>query len=287
MHSIPRPVWEGLTSQEHEYQYNPQCAVPDFAKYRARREQPNSDALNQLRRVADQAYGPHRLNTVDVYPVEQAHAPVHVFFHGGYWRAQDKQNFAFMAAPLVAAGVCTVIVNYALCPEVTLDGVVDSALGALAWTAQHIDQLGGDPERITVSGHSAGAHLCAAALATDWTARGLSPSLIKGAVMISGIYDPAPALLTSVNADIRLTQELIDRHNYERHAPKVLCPTWIIAGGREPWQFIDQSYRYALHLHRHGADPGVIVTPGFNHFDILDQYLDSRSDIMRSIMSLI
>lgn len=286
MLSKSHPIWEDLSPQEHEYHYNPQNAVPDFAKYRANREAPNAHALASLGRIPDLSYGPHELHTVDVYPTHQPDAPVHIFYHGGYWRAQDKQNFAYIAAPLTAAGICTVIANYALCPEVTLDGVVESAMESLAWTARHIGQYGGNPDQITLSGHSAGAHLGAAALATDWTSFKLPPDLVKAATLISGIYDPSPAILTSVNADLRLTAELMEKHNYEKKTLRIICPTSLIAGGQEPWQFIDQTYRYAHHLHRHGSDPGVVVSAGFNHFNILDQYLDLQSDVMRAILGM-
>jgi len=279
-------LWGGLTADEHEFHYNPQRSVPDFKQAQARREAPNAEARARLRCAADLAYGDHSLRRLDVYPATGPRAPVHIFFHGGYWRAQDKQNFAFLAAPLTDRGICTVVANYELCPASTLDGVVDSALAAIEWTARNIATHGGDPERITLSGHSAGAHLTAAVLACDWSARGLAPDVIKGAVMISGIYDPEPARATSVNADLRLTPELIVRHDYERVRPRVLCPSWIIAGGREPWHWIDQSFRYANHLRRHGGDPGVIVSPGFHHFDIMDQYRDSASDVARAVMSI-
>lgn len=279
------PIWAGLTPEEHEYQYNPQKSVPDFATHRARREAPNAAARAHLKAHTDLAYGDHPLHTLDVYPAAQPNAPVHIFIHGGYWRAQDKQNYAFLAEPLVQHGICTVIINYALCPSVTLDGVVDSALRAFEWVVRNISHYGGDPARISLSGHSAGAHLGAAVIATDWTAHGLPTDCLKAAVLISGVYDPTPAQHTTVNADIRLTPEVIARHNYEKHPPRQRCPIWIIAGGREPWQFIDQSYRYAHHLHRAGRDPAVIVSPGFHHFDILDQYLDADSDVMRSILA--
>jgi arylformamidase len=109
---------------------------------------------------------------------------------------------------------------------------------------------------------------------------------VKGAVLVSGIYDPAPAKATSVDAEIRLTPELIARHDYERRPPRILCPSWILAGGREPWHWIDQSFRYAHHLRRHGGDPGVVVSPGFHHFDIMDQYRDPASDVMRAVMAV-
>ncbi len=278
--------WDALTPEEHEFHFNPQRAVPDFKHAQARREAPNAAARARLRCVADLAYGRHALHRLDVYPAAEPGAPVHLFFHGGYWRAQDKQNFAFLAAPLVERGICAVIVNYELCPAATLDGVVASALAAIEWTSRNIAAQGGDPARMTLSGHSAGAHLVAAALATDWPARGLASDPIKGAVMISGIFDPAPAQATSVDAELRLTPDLIARHDYESIAPGVTCPSWIIAGGREPWHWIDQSFRYAHHLRRHGGDPGVIVSPGFHHFDILDQFRDGASDVTRAVMAI-
>ena len=169
----------------------------------------------------------------------------------------------------------------------TSDGTVASALAGLEWVAMSIAQHGGDPSRITLSGHSAGAHLVAACLATDWTARRLPADLIKGALMISGIYDPAPAMRTSVNADIRLTPEIAARHNYEALPPRARCPAWIVAGGDEPEHWIDQSMRYARHLARHGVKAGLMVTPGQHHFDILDQYMMPRSDLRHLLTGLV
>lgn len=281
------PIWEGLSREEHEYQYNPQKSVPNFTEAQAFRAPLNARALKELGRHADIAFGPGALHQVDLYPAPGSGPhPVHIFFHGGYWRAQDKQNFAYLASSLEPRGITTVIANYDLCPVVTLDGTVDSALACVAWVAKSIATYGGDPNRLTISGHSAGAHLGAACLATDWTSRGLSADLVKGAVLISGIYDPAPAKLTTVDAEIRLTEEIIARQNYERHQPRVRCPVWIVAGGNEPWQWIDQSFRYAHHLHRHGCPTGVIVTPGYHHFDIMNQYADPDSDIIRCVLSL-
>jgi len=282
---MQQPIWHGLSAEEHEAQYNPQRSVPDFMAYGARREAPNERA-RVLRRHADVAFGPGALHKLDIYPADRPQAPVHIFLHGGYWRGQDKQNFAFVASELVPRGITTVVANYDLCPAVTLDGTVSSALASIEWTARNIATYGGDPALITVSGHSAGAHLSAAALATDWSARGLPHDLLKGGVLISGVYDPAPAALTTVNAEIRLTDEIAARHNYERITPLARCPVWLVAGAAEPWHWIDQTYRYAHHLHRHGRSPGVIVVPQRHHFDIIDQYLDPASDIIRCILGL-
>ena len=281
------PIWTGLSAEEHESQYNPQRSVPDFQASRRRRE-PLNAAAHPLRSETDIAFGPGELHKLDLYkPKGPGPFPVHCFLHGGYWRAQDKLNFAFVAPLLLRHGVLVAVLNYELCPASTLDGAVVSGLAGLEWVARNIDTHGGDPQRITVSGHSAGAHLIAAALATDWVARGVPADAIKGALMISGIYDPSPAMRTTVNADIRLTPEICNRHNYEALPPRMHCPTWVMAGGNEPLHWIDQSLRYAQHLRRHGLKPGLLISPGYHHFDIMDQYADPRSDLARLLGRLI
>ncbi|WP_306120135.1 MULTISPECIES: alpha/beta hydrolase [unclassified Roseitalea] len=277
-----QPIWAKLSPEEHEFQYNPQHAFPDFAKARAKRAPYNDRAREALTVTADVPFGAHALRRLDIYPAAKADAPVHVFIHGGYWRAQDKANFAFIAGALVPHGITTVIVNYELCPASTLDGVVDSAIAGFGWIARNIGAHGGDPARITLSGHSAGAHLGAAIMAHDWpepTAMGLT-----GVVLTSGIYDPAPAIHTSVNAQLNLDAAIAARHNVERRAPVLRPDVTILAGAGEPDQFVDQSFRYYHNLRAHGFEPALHVLAGYDHFNILDEYLDADSVTMRTIL---
>lgn len=278
-----QPIWATLTPEQHEFQYNPQHAFPDFAQSRARREPANEAARRDLVRHPDIAFGDHPLRRLDIYPAAEPDAPVHVFYHGGYWRAQDKSNFAFIAGALVPHGITTVVMNYELCPASTLDGVVESAIAGFAWVVRNIGDHGGDPARITLSGHSAGAHLGASILAHRWP----DPSAIglTGAVLTSGIYDPAPAILTSVNADLHLDAAIAARHNVETRAPVLRPDVAILAGSREPDQFVDQSFRYYRNLRAHGFEPALHVLAGHDHFDILDEYLDPTSLTMRTIVS--
>lgn len=280
-------VWEGLTPEEHERQYNPQNACPNFNEYRALREPANALALAELPRQADIAYGEHKLRTLDIYPAKgDGPRPVHIYLHGGYWRAQDKSNYAFIAGMLVRHGITAVIMNYELCPDSTLDQVADSALSGVEWVAKNIGQYGGDASAISLSGHSAGAHLVAEVLATDWTERGVDSSCFIGAVMVSGIFDPAPAALTTVNAQLNLTPEIIANRNVETRTPLVHCPVAVMVGGDEPWQWIDQSFRYSHHLHRHGNQPQVNVLPNYNHFNILLPFMQPETPIGEAILRL-
>jgi arylformamidase len=275
------PPWSLLSEEEHEFHYNPQRAFPNFKDYQELRAPANTAARASLQCHANISYGSHDLRKLDIYPAQEG-SSVHIFLHGGYWRAQDKENFAFVAGALVSHGITAVISNYELCPGSSLDGVAESAIAAVEWTHRHIDRFGGDPMRISISGHSAGAHLCAEALAVDWGARDLDPAFIAGAVMISGIFDPTPAMRTTVNAELQLTAEIAARRNVEERPPRVKCPAWIFAGGLEPWHWIDQSFRYSHHLRRNGHDPEVHVLPGYNHFDIVQQYLQPESPILRA-----
>ena len=279
--------WRRYGVAEIEAQFNPRASVPDFDDHQARHAAWSAAARAALEGRLDVAYGDGALHKIDVFPAPGTRAaPVHVYFHGGYWRAQDKANFAHVARTLVGEGVCAVIANYDLCPAVTLDGTVASALRAIAWTWRHARDYGGDPARLTLSGHSAGAHLCAMALAHDWTTAGLPPDVIKGAVPISGIFDPAPAMRTTVNAEIRLTPEIAERNNALRLPPRVRCPVSLFVGGDEPSGWIEQSELYAEHLRAHGLAPELSVVPGVHHFDILDQYLDTKSPIVRAVVGL-
>ena len=110
--------------------------------------------------------------------------------------------------------------------------------------------------------------------------------MIKGAVPISGIFDPEPAMHTTVNAEIGLTEEIARRNNALRLAPRVRCPVQLFVGGDEPTEWIRQSELYAEHLRQHGLAPELTVVPGAHHFDILDQYVDAASPIVRAITDL-
>ena len=283
-----RTAWMDLPPEEHEVQFNPRRAFPDFEAAQEKRAAASAKARSTLASHLDLPYGGHKLRRLDIFPAMSAEraAAVHIFVHGGYWRAQDKENFAFVATELAPRGITTIVVNYELCPGSTLDLVAESALAAIEWVSRRVAEYGGDPRRISLLGHSAGAHLCAMALAADWRARGVDPFFIRGAILVSGIFDPAPAMRTTVNADLRLTPEIVARNDAERRMLTVDCPVSVLAGGLEPWRWIDQSFRYSHHLRRQGRDPEVLVQPGYTHFDIIDQYLDAESPLLQAVLRM-
>ena len=142
------------------------------------------------------AYGSGARDRLDIYtPVGgAAPAPVVVFFYGGNWNSGSRTDYRFVGEALASRGILAVIADYRLYPEVRYpDFLVDSA-AAVAWTARNIGRYGGNPQKLFVMGHSAGAYNAAmVALDGRWMGKsGLSPSMLRGWIGMAGPYDFLP-----------------------------------------------------------------------------------------------
>jgi len=264
-------------------QFMPRLAVPDHETWLNEHLALSETAHRTLPCRLDIPYGDTPLQKLDIFPAAQPSAPVQVFFHGGYWRALDKNHYSFIALSLAPAGITTVLVNYDLCPAVTLDDIVRQVMKSVAWVHRNISAHGGDPRRIHVSGNSAGAHLAAMALQHDWAADGLPPDLVKGACCITGIYDLAPVLRIEANAEIRLTPEMIDRNSPLRQRPRTPAPVVVAVGGDETPGWIKQSSDYAALLRRHGVPTEFMLIAGTHHFSITRSLAEPDGLLPRAI----
>ena len=281
-----RPRFRGMTAEQVEKQYNPRASVPNFEAQALARDADSVQARVELDGVLDLRFGPNPLEVLDVFRQPSAiAAPVQIYFHGGYWRAQHKENFSFVARPLVAAGAVAVIVSYDLCPDVTLDDIVAEAKRALRWTFENIARYGGDPDRIHISGSSAGAHLCAMLLAHNWSAEGLPADLVKGAVPITGIYDLEPVLHITVNAEIRLDPEMAKRNSPLFLPVHGRPPVLVAVGAAETERWIAESQAYAEHLRRAGVPVTYLESPGDNHFSVTARLRQADNDLVRGMLA--
>ena len=173
---------------------------------------------------------------LDIYTPAQAGrpAPVQVFYHGGYWRSFKAADFAFVAERLTEAGVLVVIVNYALVPAVRIGELVRQCRAALAWVHANIARYGGDPNRIFVSGHSAGGHLVAAmaAMAPPAGEPDTRP-LVQGGVALSGLFDLEPIRLCYLQETLQLTPAEVAANSPARHLPTAAKPLILAYGADE------------------------------------------------------
>lgn len=149
-------------------------------------------------KTADLAYGADPRNRLDVYtPTEQngsALAPVVVFFYGGNWNAGSKADYEFIGEALASRGIVAVVADYRLYPQVRYPEFLKDSAGAVAWAAREIRKFGGNPERLYVMGHSAGAYN-AAMVALDerlLSAYGMTPAALRGWIGLAGPYDFIP-----------------------------------------------------------------------------------------------
>ena len=230
-------------------------------------------------KVLDVAYGDGPNETLDIFPCTTPGAPVLFFIHGGYWRALDKSDHSFVAPAFVARGATVVVPNYALCPSVTIEDIVLQMVRALAWTWRHIAQYGGDPTRIGVVGHSAGAHLAAMLLSCRWKQVGDDlPSLpFAGALAISGLYDLEPVRLTPfLKDDLRITPSQVTRASPAFFPRPKAGKLFAVAGGDESEEFLRHNQ---LIRDQWGptAVPVCETVSGTDHFTVLETLVEPQS----------
>ena len=246
-----------------------------------------SDAvLARLEGRLDQRYGPTLAEYCDVFPAG-AGAPVHIFIHGGYWRRFSARDHDFVVPQLVAAGLTTMVVNYALCPSVSLDEIVRQVRAAIAWAFGHAAEFGADPSRLTVSGHSAGGHLTAMALLTDWVGDyGLPADLIKGAVAISGLYDLGFVPYSYVQPKVQATWDQVARLSPIRHLPAAAPPLLVAVGGDETDEFRRQARDFHAAWTAAGLSGSYLEPPGKHHLTVLEELENPNSELTRALVRI-
>ena len=206
---------------------------------------------------------------------EHPKAPVHVFFHGGYWRSLSHREFSFIVDDLVNAGITVAVVNYALCPQVRFSELVRQSQAAIAYLYNHAAEVGVDPEQLSVSGHSAGGHLCAMLMSTDWEgAFGLPNQLIRGALCISGLYDLRPFPWSWLQPKLQLSGRDVQEFSPLWLPCRVPAPIKLVAGTGESEEFERQMSSYAEHLSQQGQTVTQQLLPDVDHFSILEHYLN-------------
>jgi arylformamidase len=181
--------------------------------------------------------------------------------------------------------VATVVTNYALCPAVTIDEVVRQTRAAVAWAYRNARSFGGDPERLHVAGHSAGGHLVAMLLTTDWPGDyGLPADTIKGVTAISGLFDLAPFPYTFLQPKVQLTWDQVRRNSPILHLPTSAPPLLVAYGEDETAEFKRQSEDFLAAWKGNGLSGERLVISGKNHYDVIDGLLDAGSPLLSGIL---
>jgi arylformamidase len=277
-------AYKGFRRDEMEYQYNPRVSVPEFpelAKTKAAQARKVRDTANSWLNLR---YGNSPRETLDIYAAEKAGGPVLIYIHGGYWRSGNKEDNCNFVPTFTRRGVTVVLVEYDLCPQVTVTDIVRQTRSSIAWVYKNIVLYGGDPTKLFVSGHSAGGHLTAMALAHDWTKERLPADLIKGAVATSGVYDLDMVMEISVQEEVRMTPEIAKQNNPFLNPPRVKCPLVVAVGGTEPKGWQQMSKDYFEFCKQHGMKVEYLVEPDANHYTMSEHLLDDARPLTQEII---
>ena len=277
-------MYKGFPKDELEFQYNPRESVPEYPELAKRRAETSRKARSTLKSWLNVPYGSSPREVLDIYPADRPGCPVFVYIHGGYWRSGSKDDNCNFAPAFVQHGATVVLVEYDLCPKVTVTDIVRQTRASIAWVFRNILRYSGNPSRIYVSGHSAGGHLTAMALAHAWEKEGLPGNLIKGAVTTSGVYDLEMVTQISVNEQVRMTPEIARENSPFIHPPLAACPVLVAVGGAEPkgWQQMSEDY-FKLCKER-GLDCQYLVVPGANHYTMSEHLADPNSPLTQAML---
>ena len=280
--------WRNWTLAERERQYSPSSCVaaiePFIEAYIAR----SREAEKQFRCRKNLPWGERPDEIFDYFPAASAHAPLLVYFHGGYWQEHSKDESLFAAPDCVANGIAFAAIDYTLAPRATLGTIVEQCRRAIASLHRQAATVGFDARRIYVAGNSAGAHLAAMLLVAGWQAAyGLADDAVAGAVLLSGIYDLEPLMGTYIDAALHLTGADVAELSPLRLKMGQPVRTIVAWGENETDEFKRQSGAFAVALAGDGFPVSTFELAGTNHFDIVFAMMNRESVLGEAVIELI
>lgn len=268
-----------MSAPDYEAEYNNRARVPENPALIAGWAR---DAVAHRERHVPRLvrYGSGTRNVIDYFPGNHD-GPIVVFIHGGYWQALDNSFFSHLAGGLNAHGIGVAIPSYDLCPDVS----VDSIIGEMREACRELARLG---QTLVVSGHSAGGHLAACMLATDWPAvdASLPRDLVASAYCISGLFDLGPLVETSINRALHLDAAAARAASPLFWSPPSDKSLDAVVGENESAEYFRQSRTIVDAWGAAGVATRFGVVAGANHFTAIAPLADPGSPMALRLKQL-
>lgn len=278
------------TADYLEKQYNLRLAHPEGEGIKARWQSRSAEARARLPHERDLPALPYTSTRLDLFKPAAgppgSRLPCFIFLHGGFWRSGDKADCSLVALGLAEAGMATAVLNYPLLPETALESILEDLRASVTFLHTNAGELGLDAQRFFVGGHSAGAHLAAWLLATDWRGRGLPVNTLAGGMGLSGVYDPRPVRATSHNEQIQLSPDQAKAASALRVSRGAPPLDFLACGSAETAGFKRQSQRYRrLAERRTGRTCPLLWLSGRNHYDALLDFATATSSVSQATIA--
>jgi len=269
------PIFRDYDQAALDAQYNLRARVADHQEYFQRWDR-ESKAVRASRPCRLDL--PYDVEALDLFPAAKTPAPCLVFIHGGYWQAFGKGDFSFVVPAYQDAGISVAVVDYTLAPKATMDEIVRQNRAAIAWLHKNARELGIDPGRIHVAGHSAGGHLTAMMLESEVSTR------IRGGCAVGGLYDLGPIRLCYLNNVLGLDAEAARRNSPSLSVPRTAPPLILSLGTAETPEFQRQQAEFAAAWRGAGLALEIADQPGDHHFSLLDRFAEASSILNRALL---
>lgn len=275
---------------ECDKQYNARASVADYECEAKKYDIASAQARTNNIGIFDLFYGQGVNECLDIFPLtfDVSPAPVFVFIHGGYWRAQSKESSCFMATALKKQGIALCVLEYTLMPETSLSEIIREVRSGIAWLHKHGATYGIDPQRIFVGGSSAGGHLASMIAAQGWQERyALPEDVIKGVLSISGLYDIAPLCYTHINDWLKMHPDYSQSVSPMWNLPRANLPMHLVVGELEPEGFKRQMELYVERCVVEGVKLSSEIVQSKNHFDVVLDLCDEQSSMSQALRTMI
>jgi len=281
-----KPVFLDYSQEQLDKAYDQSFWAPKMAELEAHDGATSAEVRRRMPPRTER-YGGSDVNLIDIFaPPNARGAPVLVFIHGGAWTRNSRQDVSFPAPALVKRGAVYLAPDFGSLKSLRLPEMIENCRLALEWTVRNAASFGGNPNRVFLAGHSSGGHLAACVLIADWARRGLPADAIKGALLMSGMYDLYPVRLSSRSKFLHITPEEEMAASPMRHLNRITCPIAVTSADEDSPEFKRQSAVLADALQGMGRLASRTVAFNANHFQEDDRLGLPDSEISRALFSL-
>ena len=253
-----------------------------------RRASFSADALKYIAPPERHAYGPTDIEKFDIYKCNKPNAPIATFAHGGAWRRGKASDYAFQAEMFMNAGAHHVVLDFASVDDLKGDlmAMVDQVRRACAFVWKNAASLGGDQNKVYLTGHSSGAHIGGCVVTMDAARYGVPQDFIKGALLASGMYELAPVRLSKRSEYVNFNDAMVEELSAMRHLDRLTCPVTLAVGTAESPEFIRQTHAFAAAISAAGKPAELIVAKNYNHFEIGETLANPYGVLGRAALKL-